>query len=495
MRRVHRRLGRIGILAALAACLVAAGTARAQTTLSATVSGTPTGTPMPSGFVGVSFETKGLHVYTGRDPGAVDPVLISLLRGLSPGQSPVIRIGGDSTDATWWPMRGVIPPGGVTYRLTKNWLSTIHALASQLRAKLILGVNLAAGRPALAAAEARAYMQDIGRRYIQALEIGNEPDLYGIFPWYRDRRGRVVFARGRGYSVDSYIQDFTRWRAALPKIALVGPSFSALTWMSHLDQFLSTESSVRTATVHRYPLRGCISDPADPGFASIPNLLLDSSAAGIAQAVAPFVDVAHKHGLPFRVDEMNSASCSGKLGVSNTFASALWVLDALFNLKAVGVDGVNVHTLPGAAYELFTVNHSSTGWSAVVHPEYYGMMLFAQAFPPGAQLLPVSAPAGAVKLWATDAGGRIRVVLINKDPVNAATVQVRLPTAAGAAQLTRLSAASLDATGGVSLGGETFGDSTTTGVLGGTPSGETVNPLLGAYSVDLPPGSAAMLTR
>ena len=55
---------------------------------------------------------------------------------------------------------------------------------------------------------------------------------------------------------------------------------------------------------------------------------------------------------------MNSASVhAGKRGVSDTFASALWVLDTLFNLAAVGVDGVNVHTLPGAAYELFTFRY------------------------------------------------------------------------------------------------------------------------------------------
>ena len=38
-----------------------------------------------------------------------------------------------------------------------------------------------------------------------------------------------------------------------------------------------------------------------------------------------------------------------------------------------------------------------------MHPEYYGLLMFAQAFPPGARLLPVSAPAGPVKVWATEA--------------------------------------------------------------------------------------------
>ena len=74
--------------------------------------------------------------------------------------------------------------------------------------------------------------------------------------------------------------------------------------------------------------------------------------------------------------------------------------------------------LPGSNYELFTVSHNSTGaWQAFVHPEYYGLLMFAQAFPPGARLLQTTAPTGPVKVWATQGGdGTVRVTLINKDP-------------------------------------------------------------------------------
>ena len=53
---------------------------------------------MPPGFVGVSLEYSALHLYTGRDPNAINPVLVQLLRNLAPGQSPVLRIGGNSSD-------------------------------------------------------------------------------------------------------------------------------------------------------------------------------------------------------------------------------------------------------------------------------------------------------------------------------------------------------------------------------------------------------------
>ncbi len=472
---------------------------QAQTQLpvvSAQIAGTTTGPAMPSGFLGFSFETRALHVYTGRDPTAVNPVLVQLIRALNPGQTPILRIGGDSTDQTWWPIRGVIPPGGIGYGLTKGWLRTTRALATATGAKLIMGINLAAGRPAFAAQEARAIIQGLGRQNLAALEIGNEADLYGQFAWYRDRRGRVVFARPRNYDLNDFIHDFASWRAAMPKIPLAGPAFAGTTWMDGLGTFLNAAPGVSYVTFHRYPLRGCIADPTSPSYASIPNLLGDTSSAGLAQQVVPYVATTHSRGLPFRLDELNSAACTGRSGVSDTFASSLWVLDTLFNLASAGVDGINLHTLPNAAYEPFSFTHRGKAWKAFVHPVYYGMKLFADAFPPGAKLLSVSAPAGPVKVWATlDTAGRIRVVLINKDPSAAVSVHLQLPGNGSPVTAESLSAPALSATKGVALGGQTYGTSTNTGKLAGQPSTNHIGPLLGTYSVPLPAGSAIMLTR
>lgn len=508
MTRVHRRGGRIRDLAASAlvlgavlatmagiAALTPAGARAEEPTISAQVGSTPTGHAIAPGFVGVSFEYRAIHVYTGRNPGAVNPVLVALLRGMAPGQAPVLRIGGDSSDVTWWPMRGVIPPGGVTYGLTKGWLRTTHALAATLGAKLIMGINLAADRPALAAAEARALLQGIGRRYIQALEIGNEPDLYNVLAWFRDRVSRVVFSRPRNYSLTALGRDFARWRAAMPQAPLAGPTLSSLNWMGGLDHFLSTQPRISVVTFHRYPLRACVSDPASPGFASVANLLADSSSAGLAAGVAPYVQVAHHHRLPFRLDELNSASCTGRRGVSDTYSAALWLVDTLFNMAAVGVDGVNLHTLPGAPYEPFSFTHDAGGWHAFVHPSYYGALLFAQAFPPGARLLPVSAPSGPVKIWATHGpDGHTRVVLINKQAATPVQVQLSLSGYQPNASALALRAPGLESTGDVTLAGQSFGSSTDTGVLPGSPSGATIVPTLGVYSVPVAAGSAMLLT-
>jgi hypothetical protein len=249
-------------------------------------------------------------------------------------------------------------------------------------------------------------------------------------------------------------------------------------------------------TFHRYPLRECETNPRASDFPTIPRLLTATSSAGLAALVAPYARTASRAHRPFRLDELNSVSCQGRRGVSNTFAAALWMLDTLFNVRAVGVDGVNVHMLPGSAYQAFSVSHAGHRWRASVSPIYYGMLMFARAFPPGARLLGVSAPAGPLKAWATrDRHGRLRIVLINEDPAGTATVRLRIPGSPASLRSQALRAPSLSATRGVSLGGRSFAQSTGTGLLPPARHQPRLVEARGSYSVSVPAASAVLLTR
>ncbi len=461
----------------------------------ATVDPAPAGAPLPAGFLGLSLEYSALEAYTGADPAALNPVFIQLLRNL--GQPLVLRIGGNTTDATWWPVHGMSRPSGVNYALSGDWLASARALAARLGAKLILGVNLAAGRQRLTAAEAAALVRGVGAGNLAALELGNEPDVYGVFPWYR-KHGRPVYARGAGYDLNAFIRELRGSAALLPRVPLAGPATAELPWLAGVPALIAAEPGLRMVSAHRYPIQGCLKDRSSPSYPSIANLLSSRSSTGLAEALAPYVALAHDHRLQFRVDELNSAALAGCLsrsGVSNTFASALWMLDALFNLAGVGVDGVNIHTLPGAAYELFTFRRGPAGWQAFVHSDYYGLLMFAQAFPPRARLLPVHAGAGSLKVWATrGADGRTRVTLINESS-RSRRVELQLPFGGDQAELEWLSAPGIAAADGVTLAGQTFGAETDTGRLGGAPTTQRVAQLLGWCSIQLPPYSAALLTR
>jgi hypothetical protein len=342
--------------------------------------------------------------------------------------------------------------------------------------------------------EARALLAGLGSS-IEAFEIGNEGDLYGALPWYLTASGKERFGRPPSYNVSDFIQEFSNIRHAIPPVPVAGPAFADLGWMTGgLSQFLSSEPGLGLVTFHRYPLRGCNVTQTSPAYPTIANLLSDYAQVDLAQSVAPFVAMAHAQGLKFRLDEMNSVACAGTSGVSDTFASALWMLDTLFEMVNVGVDGVNIHTLPGSHYQLFSFTNSANSWQGDVYPEYYGMLMFAQAAPPGSRLLPISGvPDGPLKVWATLApDGTERIVLINEDPANAQSIVLQAPGSSATAE--QLTAPTEDATSGVTLGGQAFADGTATGTLPGPEQTSTLYSLLGLYSLTVPPGTATMLT-
>ncbi len=452
------------------------------------------GTVVPAGFLGLSLEYGAVEGYAGTNPSAIDPVFEQLIRNITPGQQPVLRIGGDSTDTTWWPGAGITRAPGINYTLTPTWLGVTRALTQSLKARLILGVNLEAGDPQLSDAEAHALLSGLGTGSVRALELGNEPELYGAFPWYRTADGRRVTGRPRGYNFAAFTQDFTNYGATLPTSPLAGPAVNGSKWMSSLDQFVKAVPHLGLVTIHRYPLQNCFTTPASTRYPSLHDLLSDTASAGMADALTPYATIAHQHGLPIRIDEINSVSCGASRRVSQSFASALWAADALFELVHAGFDGVNIHTFPNAGYELFKLAQAGGRWRGTVSPEYYGLLLFAQAAQPGARLVRVGASDATVKVWATRAtDARLRIVLINKDVSHSRLVKLRAPHASATGTLERLRAPSAAARSGVTLGDKSFGSSTETGVLP-TPQTTTLQPNAGAYEIELPPASAALLT-
>jgi hypothetical protein len=457
------------------------------------------GLAIPSGFVGLSLEYRALLTYLGTNPGALDPVFVRLLRDLAPGQTPVLRIGGDSTDWTWWPVPKMLRPPGITYDITPDWVSVAHALARDTGARYILGINLEANSSTIETDESHALLSGIGRQHVAALELGNEPELYSKLGWYRSGN---VFVPGRPPSFDfqGFINEFSQFRGAMSSVPLAGPSTGSYWWLSNLTQFLDAEPSLALVTVHSYWLNKCISSPKLSGYPSVPNLLNPHPPSRLVRRLGQFASIAHAHHVPIRIDEMNSVTCGGAHGVSDVFASALWALNALFEAYSDGVDGVNIHTFPGTANQLFGFTSSQGRWTATVRPEYYGLLMFAQAAPPGSKLLQIDqVRTGQTRAWATIApDGTIRVVLINDSLTEPSSVLVSAARD-GAATLERLVAPSASATSGITLGGQSFGAQTTTGALAGPSSTVAVVPSSSTgtnsyYTVAVPAASAAMLT-
>jgi hypothetical protein len=196
-------------------------------------------------------------------------VFEQLIRDLDPGQRPVLRLAGDSTDWSWYPIAHTRRPIGVRYSLTPSWFKVMNALAAGVDARLIVGVNLEVNSARVATAEAGAIVAGIGTQWLEALELGNEPDLYPVLPWF-EQHHMPYYGRPGDWGVADYLSDYAAIRRALPEFPLAGPDVGSPAWVAGLGQFLSTEPRVRIATVHKYAL-GCLPMPA-----TIAQLLSDA---------------------------------------------------------------------------------------------------------------------------------------------------------------------------------------------------------------------------
>lgn len=434
-------------------------------------------------------------------------MLVALIRNLDPAGRPMLRIGGQSADRSWWPVPGMSRPLGVTYDLGPSWTAATRALARATNARLLLGVNLEANRTRIDRVEATHLVRGIGRRYVAALEIGNEPDLYPAIPWYRRVDGRpapwyghagtLVFSRRFTYGPADFDAEFARTLRVLPPLPIAGPETSNPPWLSAFRRFVWRGSRVRMLTSHAYPLSQCITDPASPGYPSVRNLLSLAASREMLGADLPYVSLAHADGLTYRIDELGSTSCNGRAGVSNSAASALWLMDALFSIAADHIDGVNLHTYPNSVNGLFDFTRSHGRWRAAVHPLYYGALMFAKAAPSGSRLLRIhSSSQDRLRAWATlGRDHRVRVLLINDSVRSSSQTLLRPPRGFGSrvATIERLLTPSVYATSGITLGGHGFGRGNSSGTLP-PPQPQISRPSRGRYRVAVPAGSAALVT-
>jgi hypothetical protein len=450
--------------------------------------------PLPSGFMGLSLEYKAIVEYGGHDPSAINPLFVRLIEELSPGARPELRIGGDSTDRAWWPARGVRKPLGAYIRLNANWGAVAGALVRATDARVMLGIDLEADSGVPARVEATRLVAAIGRPWVQALELGNEPELYSAFTWYH-LHGRKMPGRAPGWDFVDYLRDFSTIARSLPRLPLAGPAAGSAKWMGYVGRFIAAEPRVRIVTLHRYPLQRCYVPPGARAYPTIAHLLTPASTTGLADSVARDVALAHAHGLQVRIDEVNTISCGRVAAVDESFASALWVLQALFAFARTGADGVNIHTYAGSPYALFKFHDDDGVWSAVVYPEYYGMLMFAQAAPRGSRLLSLAgAQRAGVQAWATRArGGQVRVVLIDTRP-RGRLLAVRVRGGGASATVERLLAPSLRARTRVTIGGQSFSATSAAAVPSGQAEIERIARWHDAYLVRIPGASAALVT-
>jgi hypothetical protein len=466
--------------------------------------GTVAGALIPRSFAGLSMEYWSAQSYLGGT--RPNPIFARLMQTLAAGGNgaPTIRIGGNSTDETWWNPGGAPRPAGVVTDVTPAWLAVLRQWTALTRTPMMLGLNLALHDPANAAAYAQAAFGAVAPGLLAAFEIGNEPDLYTTPRTFRV--GSRVIARGQrrpaAYDYVAYRDELQTLRAATeaaaPGAPLAGGGFASAAWEDNENDLLSLPGPRPLAfSAHTYAMHTCDRNPHRTKASFARALLGSNSLAPPVARMAQLAAVATTHGSTFRVSEMNSANCGGVHGASDALASALWGTDVMFALADAGARGVNFHTFTGAFYAPVDFGLHKGHFAGFVHPLFYAMMLFNRAAPHGARLLPVgpNPPTAPLKTWATvDPAGTRRVVVINKSPDKQRRLVLRVPGGGARARVQRLVGPSITATSGVTLGGRSYGVATSDGKLRGKDRSERLVRGGGAFRLDVPPASAALVT-
>jgi hypothetical protein len=467
-----------------------AAAARDAAPVTASVGAAGVGPAIDAGFVGLATEYWDIEDAVGTNPADPDVPFEQVVRNLAPYGGLTLRVGGDSTDWTWWPIPGMKQPIWVRWTMTPTWAAVTKKLAADLHAHLIVGVNMEADSPGVARAEVHEIASHIGTSVPTTYEIGNEPELYSKFAFYQNPHGRPVLGRPKSYSYSDITAQWNQIAGALPHVRLAGPGYSSLKALPDVGEFLDSARQLSLLTVHSYPLKSSRCG----GSLQESHLFEPASLQELAGEVNSWTSLARQHGIPVRVDEMNSVTCGGMPHFSNTFGPALWALNILPLYAEAGLGGVNFQSRPYTAQNLIQTRNTKTGWQVQVQPEYYGLLAFAQLTPPGSHILNVSSTPSGLYTWAVRTPqGQTHVVVTNVT-AGTTTVGVRAAGAQRTASMQVLHAASggLRAEGGISLGGQTISPST--GQLTGKPVTTTVKASHGTYDVKVAPASAVILT-
>jgi len=402
------------------------------------VTAVPTGVIGPA-FAGLSYEKSKLYtpIFS-----ASNTDLIGMFDRLGPS---ILRIGGNSVDRNVWTPNG---PGQTEGQIAPSDVDSLAAFVKAAGWQCLYGINLGgaatgATTPALAAAEVAYAAQQFGSSLL-GVEIGNEPDLYGDAGNY--------FAGN--WSLSQFLTLWGQFRAAIlastTSVAITGPADASneSTWTVPFGETV-TKSEITLLTQHYYRANGQL-PTSTAAFLITPDPTLIANLA-ILEAGALSI------GVPYRMSECNSFYNGGSSGVSDSYASSLWVIDYLFNCAQGGASGVNFHG--GGDGPGYTPIADNNGVVVEARPEFYGILLFTLAGQGTVYTTQISAGSLNVTAYAvkTSSGG-LNLIVVNKDLTQNLELTTQLPQSSSSATLiamTQLTSGNtgpdLSATSGVTI--------------------------------------------
>ena len=455
--------------------------AEKPTPVSVSVDAGEPGSAVPQNFLGLSFEVAALPQLASY---ASHGDLVTLLRSLGVG---VLRFGGVTSDEQIaWRDEHTPRPSWALGVLEAGNLRELGSLAAESDWHILLTLGLGHYEPEAAAREAAAAKAALGE-WLEAIELGNEPNSYAVHG-----------LRSQPWSFVQYDEQVSAYRGAIealaPGIPLAGPDVSGSS--AYESWGLGEAVDVRPAllTGHHYPL-GCKQQPPP----SIARLLSPQIRQLEERSLRRYLLVAQESGIPFRMDEANTVSCGGVPGISDTFASALWAVAYVTRAMSMGASGINLEGNPNncVGYTLLCAPTAEAAASGELQaqPEWYALLLTKALI--GERPLPtrMTAPARPdVVVTSFLAGdGTLHFVVVDDDLPGAHGAAVALHVGEGfhGASILSLRAPSQQALSGVQLGGRSVAPDGIWSEPSKLPRAANRH---GVITVEVPPNSAALVT-
>lgn len=393
----------------------------ARLTLSATAAGS-----VGAAFAGFSYEKRALAVPRFTPDNAN---MAGMFRGLG---TSLLRIGGNTVDQVQWTPAG---PGRTHGQVAPRDVDALAGFIERCGWQVLYGVNLATSTPAAAADEVAYAAQALGPQ-LYGIQIGNEPDLY---------RGEYF----PSWTLGDFEQRWEQFRVSIlqraPQVLISGPGDSTNldSWTVPFARYAGSRQ-IGLLTQHYYRGNG-----RSPGATAAALVSPDTTLGGeLARLRASALQI----GVPFRLGETNSYFSGGAAGVSNSYASALWVIDHLFTIAQGGGAGANLHG--GGNGHGYTPIADRAGAVVEARPLYYGMRLFTLAGQgPMLQCRLRAAGLNASAYALQRANGTLAIVVVNKEATQNLALTVDCGRRVKSATLMTMSGPALEATSGVEIQG------------------------------------------
>jgi hypothetical protein len=335
--------------------------------------------------------------------------------------SPMMRLGANDVEKCTWAGTGIAPstPNGQPFntKVTTGGVDQLCGFLAATGSKIIYGVNFQSNDVTASAAEA-AYVMSKCPSSIFSFEIGNEPDKFGTWS-----------------AQQTQYEKFATAILATSGALLAGPGCTSGSAASFSAPFADSEaakfgSKLTLLTQHSY-----VAGAGSSGC-SLPNLQITTTKLTDIFTTMQGAVTKNKIANGFRMGENNTCSGHGQQGLSDTLIAGLWAIDYMFESAKRGASGINFHNgetgMDGTNPFYYEPIKENGGVVVQVQPEYYGMLLFAQA---GAGSMVSTTVSGGQNFtaWAIKANGFTSVVLNNRNASSGVNATVNLGAAVSSA--------------------------------------------------------------